>query len=156
MEMTDVLIIGSGIAALQLATSLSPDQNVKILTKSTIKNANSYLAQGGIAAAIGFRDDPSKHFVDTLEAGRFHNHEESVREILNEAPVLIGDIAEVFDKDPNGNILLGLEGAHSEKRIVHAGGDATGKNVIEYLISNLTENVKIEENVFAFTPIHRF
>src|SRR5579875_1844722 len=150
MEMTDVLIIGSGIAALQLATSLSPDQNVKILTKSTIKNANSYLAQGGIAAAIGFRDDPSKHFVDTLEAGRFHNHEESVREILNEAPVLIGDIAEVFDKDPNGNILLGLEGAHSEKRIVHAGGDATGKNVIEYLISNLTENVKIEENVFAY------
>ncbi|MFZ7944496.1 L-aspartate oxidase [Neobacillus sp. 19] len=156
MERNDVLIIGSGVAALQLATLLNSDKNVRILTKSHLKNANSYLAQGGIAAAIGIGDNPSKHFTDTLEAGRFHNNEESVREVLNEAPTLIGNLSDqgnLFDKDANGNILLGLEGAHSENRIIHCGGDATGKNVIEYLISNLTENIKVEENTFAYELI---
>lgn len=156
MEMNDVLIIGSGIAALQLAALISQDKNVRILTKSYIKNTNSYLAQGGIAASIGVHDHPSKHITDTLEAGRFHNQEEAVREILNEAPVLIDELSkqgDIFDKDQNGNLHLGLEGAHSEKRIVHSGGDATGKNVIEYLISKLTENIKVEENVFAYQLI---
>ncbi|MCJ8007093.1 L-aspartate oxidase [Lederbergia wuyishanensis] len=153
MEMNDVLIVGSGVAALQLATLLSCDKKVRILTKSKIRNANSYLAQGGIAAAIGLGDDPSKHYADTLEAGRFHNNDASVREVLNEAPSLIRDFFNLFDKDTNGNLHLGLEGAHSENRIVHSGGDATGKHVIEYLISNLTENIKVEENVFAYKLI---
>ena len=150
MKMVDVLIIGSGIAAMQLATLLRHDKNVRILTKSHIKNANSYLAQGGIAAAIGIHDDTKKHVADTLEAGRFHNNEEAVREILNEAPALIGDLCEIFDKDQHGHLLLGLEGAHSENRIVHSGGDTTGKNVIDYLIRKLTDNIKVEENVFAY------
>lgn len=153
MEVADVLIIGSGIAALQLATLLRHDTHVRILTKSHLKNANSYLAQGGIAAAIGGHDDPNKHFADTLEAGGFHNNEESVREIVNEAPALIGDLRGVFDKDQYGQLLLGLEGAHSENRIVHSGGDATGKNVIDYMISKLTDNIKVEENVFAYELI---
>lgn len=156
MECNDVLIIGSGVAALQLATLLGSDKSVRILTKSHIKNASSNLAQGGIAAAIGIGDDPSKHYADTLVAGRFHNNEESVREIMNEAPMLIGDLSNksnIFDQDQNGHILLGLEGAHSENRIVHCGGDATGKNVIDYLISNLTENIKVEENVFTYELI---
>jgi L-aspartate oxidase len=153
MELNDVLIIGSGVAALQLATLLSQDKNVRVLTKSHLKNTNSYLAQGGIAAAMGAKDDPSKHFADTLEAGRFHNNEDSGREILNEAPALIDDFIDIFDKDQNGNLLLGLEGAHSENRIVHSGGDATGKNVIEDLISRLTENIKVEENVYVYELI---
>lgn len=156
MEINDILIIGSGVAALQLANMLSHDKNVRVLTKSILINANSYLAQGGIAAAVGIQDDPSKHFADTLEAGRFHNNEEAVREIVNEAPILINELSKqgnIFDKDQKGNLLLGLEGAHSEKRIVHSGGDATGKNVIEYLISKLTENIKVEENVFAYELI---
>jgi len=151
--MNDVLIVGSGVAALQLATLLSRDKKVRILTKSKIRNANSYLAQGGIAAAIGLGDNPSKHYDDTLEAGSYHNIDASVREILNEAPSLIHDFFNIFDKHPNGNLQLGLEGAHSENRIVHSGGDATGKHVIEYLISNLTENITVEENVFAYELI---
>ncbi|MBS4218580.1 L-aspartate oxidase [Bacillus sp. FJAT-49711] len=156
MKISDVLIIGSGVAALQLATLLSKDKNVKILTKSAIENANSYLAQGGIAAALGIYDDPSKHIKDTLEAGRLHNDDEIVREILNEAPELIEDFSKrsnIFDKAANGQLELGLEGAHSEKRIVHSGGDATGRNVIEYLMSRLTENINVEENVFAYELI---
>lgn len=149
----DVLILGSGIAALQLASLLNKDLNVRILTKDKIRTANSYLAQGGIAAAIGEHDHPDKHIADTLEAGRYHNHQEAVEEIIHAAPRLIKFISEqgsVFDKNQDGKLLLGMEGAHSEKRIVHGGGDATGKNVVEFLISTLKENVTIEENIFAY------
>ena len=153
MTNDDVLILGSGIAALQLASLLNKDLNVRILTKEKIRTANSYLAQGGIAAAIGADDHPSKHVADTLEAGRYHNNQEAVEEIINAAPMLIKFIAEqgsVFDKNKNGELLLGMEGAHSEKRIVHGGGDATGKNVVEHLISTLKDNVTIDEDVFAY------
>jgi L-aspartate oxidase len=156
MTYDDVLIVGSGVAALQLAAFLNKNVNVRILTKSKVRNANSYLAQGGIAAAIGKQDHPSKHFMDTLKAGRFHNNVESVRKIVNEAPTLIREIfakSSVFDMDSNGEMLLGMEGAHSEKRIVHSGGDATGKNVVEYLIDQLKDNVKIEEDVYAYELI---
>ncbi|MEH7176357.1 L-aspartate oxidase [Neobacillus vireti] len=153
MKNDDVLILGSGIAALQLSSLLNKDLNVRILTKEKMRTANSYLAQGGIAAAVGTDDHPSKHVADTLEAGRYHNNREAVEEIINAAPGLIKFIAEqgsVFDKNQNGELLLGMEGAHSEKRIVHGGGDATGKNMVEFLITTLKDNITIEENVFAY------
>jgi L-aspartate oxidase len=153
MTNDDVVIIGSGIAALQLAVQLSNELNVRIITKGKLRTANSYLAQGGIAAAIGENDHPAKHIIDTLEAGRFHNNQDSVREIITAAPTLIRNMAQqgdVFDKKQNGELFLGMEGAHSEKRIVHGGGDATGKNVMEHLISRLPKNVIVEEGVFAY------
>lgn len=153
MTHDDVLIIGSGVAALQLAIHLNKTLNVRIITKSTIRTANSYLAQGGVAAAIGADDHPSKHVIDTLKAGRFYNNRERVQAIINEAPALIREIADsysVFDTNKDGELLLGMEGAHSERRIVHAGGDAIGKNVVEFLISQLGDNITIEENVFAY------
>ncbi|MDR7001504.1 L-aspartate oxidase [Neobacillus niacini] len=156
MTSTDVLIIGSGVAALQLAVRLNKELNVRILTKSKLRTANSYLAQGGIAVALGAHDHPDKHFMDTLEAGRNHNHPETVQEIINAAPMLIQNLSshnDVFDRGQNGELLLGMEGAHSEKRIVHGGGDATGKNVMEHLISKVKENVQIEENTFVFELI---
>ncbi|MEH7304968.1 L-aspartate oxidase [Neobacillus drentensis] len=155
MTNNDVLIIGSGIAALQLAVQLTNDVNVRILTKEKLRTANSYLAQGGIAAALGVNDHPSKHIVDTLEAGRFHNNHDVVQEVISAAPELIKNLAvqgDIFDKNQKGELFLGMEGAHSEKRIVHGGGDATGKNVMEYLISVLKErpNITVEENAFAY------
>lgn len=155
MTNDDVLIIGSGIAAMQLAVQLSSHLNVRILTKEKLRTANSYLAQGGIAAALGENDHPSKHVVDTLEAGRFHNNPDVVQEIITAAPELIKNMArdgEIFDKNQQGELFLGMEGAHSEKRIVHGGGDATGKNVMEYLITVLKQkrNITVEENVFAY------
>jgi L-aspartate oxidase len=150
MTHDEVVIIGSGIAALQLAIKLSKGKNVRLLTKSKMTISNSYLAQGGIAAAISPKDHPSKHYNDTIEAGRFHNDFEAVEKIIYEAPLLIQEISQVFDHDSNGNLHLGMEGAHSEFRIVHAGGDATGKYVSEYLINRLSRNVIVEENVFAY------
>src|SRR4051812_41360522 len=131
MTNDDVLIIGSGIAALKLAIQLNNALNVRILTKEKLRTANSYLAQGGIAAALGANDHTSKHIVDTLEAGRFHNNQDTVQQVINAAPALISNLARqgnIFDKNQSGELFLGMEGAHSEKRIVHGGGDATGKN----------------------------
>ncbi|WP_082341135.1 L-aspartate oxidase [Sporosarcina globispora] len=149
---TDVLIIGSGIAALQLANKLRQDLNVIILTKSNIKNGNSYMAQGGIAAALGINDHPSKHYMDTIEAGRFHNDSEAVLALTSEAPSLIKDLKQagcLFDLDSEGSIALGREGAHSENRIVHGGGDSTGKTVIDFMLSKKNDNVRIIENVYV-------
>jgi L-aspartate oxidase len=156
VEHSDVLIIGSGVAALQLAANINIDKNVRIITKSSLRTANSYLAQGGIAAAIGEYDHPSKHYDDTLEAGRFHNQEKIVRDIIEEGPKLINEIYAKgcsFDQDENGRLLLGMEGAHSEKRIVHGGGDATGKTLIEYLVTGLKSNIEIKEDIYVYELI---
>lgn len=150
---TDVLIIGSGIASLQLAKKLSPNVNVIILTKSKLEISNSYLAQGGIAASMGDTDDYRMHALDTLEAGRFHNNPDVVAEITRAAPFLIKKLREdgcAFDEDTSGNLALGMEGAHSEKRIVHSGGDTTGKQLMQYFVNTMTNNIKIIENVFVY------
>ncbi|MGJ7921608.1 L-aspartate oxidase [Neobacillus sp. LXY-4] len=153
MKKSDVMIIGSGIAALQLAHHLSADKNVMILTKSNIKASNSSLAQGGIAASVGSDDHFYNHGKDTMEAGRFHNNEEVVLQVVSEAPQLIYELRDAgcpFDEAPSGQLILGMEGAHSRNRIVHSGGDATGKHVIDFLVETLTNNVSVIENIFVY------
>lgn len=152
----DVLIIGSGAAALQLAKHLNEEKHVRIITKSNVENANSYLAQGGIAAAIGRTDHPEKHLQDTLEAGENHNRESTVKKIVHEAPGIINELLQQgcnLDRNEQGNLLLGMEGAHSEKRIVHGGGDRTGKNLVEFLLASLKTNIIIDEDVFVYELI---
>lgn len=149
----DVLIIGSGVAALQLAKKLRRDLNVIILTKSTVINGNSYMAQGGVAAALGKNDHPEKHCMDTLEAGRFHNNSDAVQALTSEAPFLIKELNQEgcrFDMDSGGSISLGREGAHSENRIVHGGGDSTGKTIIDFMLLNQNPNVRILEDILVF------
>lgn len=152
MNETNVIIVGSGIAALQLARKLNDQLNVIILTKSKLLDGNSYKAQGGVAAAIGKFDAPRKHMEDTLAAGRYHNDPSIVKEMTNAAPALIKELFESgcpFDTDQNGQLLLGMEGAHSEKRIVHGGGDATGKRIMEFLACE-TKGIKTIENITVF------
>lgn len=153
MKRSDILIIGSGVAALQLAKRLRQDMHVMIITKSTSVTGNSYMAQGGVAAALGENDDIYKHASDTLEAGRYHNDSNAVLKMTEAAPHLIQELVKegcAFDLDNHGNLLLGMEGAHSEKRIVHGGGDATGKRIIDFFLESQNENVEIVENVFVF------
>lgn len=149
---SDVLIIGSGVAALQLAKKLSCDINVIVLTKSKAADGNSNLAQGGIAAAIAMEDHPDKHYLDTLEAGRYTNDRELVKEMTAMAPDLIKEMVCdgcTFDRAKDGGLLLGLEGAHSHNRIVHSGGDATGKNVMNFLLKE-TMHVQIIEEMVVY------
>ncbi|WP_332649908.1 L-aspartate oxidase [Lysinibacillus sp. 54212] len=150
---TDIVIIGGGIAALEAARNLSRRFHVHIITKSDLTVSSSYKAQGGIAAVISADDDTALHIQDTLKAGEYHHHEGNVKALIeNGASVVKELLQEGFQADHNedGEISLGLEGAHSKHRIVHAGGDATGKNLVDYIAGELPPNVYIHTYEFAY------
>jgi L-aspartate oxidase len=136
------VIIGGGLAGLMTALALAP-QPVLLVTKAPLGfEASSALAQGGIAASLGADDDKSLHLADTLAAGDGLCDEAVASAILASAPAAIEQLVRFgveFDRDANGNILLGLEAAHSRRRIVHAGGDATGRDMIRALARKVYE-----------------
>lgn len=153
-HVADVVIIGSGIAALVAADRLSKHKNVIIITKSKKENSNSNRAQGGVAAAISRNDHWNNHFADTMTAGNYHNVEDAVQTLVQKGPELLRTMIDEgmsFDKDSNGKLVLGQEGAHGIRRILHAGGDATGRALVTFMFERLTSNskVKIMEDVLA-------
>jgi L-aspartate oxidase len=140
------VIIGGGLAGLMTALALAP-QPVLLLTGAQLGlESSSVLAQGGIAAGIGADDDASLHLEDTLIAGDGLCDETVAAAILAAAPAAIEQLMRlgvVFDRDAGDNIALGLEAAHSRRRIVHAGGDATGRNIIRALAHRARETPSI-------------
>ncbi|WP_226585511.1 L-aspartate oxidase [Halobacillus litoralis] len=153
MDKADVLILGSGGAALQLAGKLDAEKNVIIITKSFMDHGNTSLAQGGIAAAIDEKDNSLFHFMDTMTAGRFVNNHQAALQLTIEGPAVIRELIKsgcAFDHDAFGKLTLGKEGAHSLNRIVHGGGDQTGKILMNCLKTVLPPNVKVMEHHFAF------
>ncbi|EEL49146.1 L-aspartate oxidase [Bacillus cereus Rock3-44] len=147
MPSADVLIIGSGVAALSVAKEICHEKNVMIITKKSKRNNNTHLAQGGIAAAVATYDNANDHYEDTLAAGCSYNNEEAVRYLVEEGPNEIHKLVAngmKFDGDEKG-LHLGKEGAHRKRRILHAGGDATGKNLLEHLIQEVIPYVTVVE-----------
>lgn len=149
----DVVIIGSGIAGVYTALEIPKEYNVLILTKETIEISNSVLAQGGIAVSLDKDDSPKFHFEDTIKAGAGLCNEESVWVLVNEAASNIETLCKYgveFDRKDIRHLSLTREGAHSKRRIVHA-GDTTGKEVCDKLVSvvKTKENVKIKERTFV-------
>jgi L-aspartate oxidase len=140
------VIIGGGIAGLMTALALAP-QPVLLLTGAPLgSESSSALAQGGIAASIGADDSASLHLADTLAAGDGLCDETIAASILAAAPAAIEQLARlgvIFDRDASGKIVLGLEAAHSRRRIIHAGGDATGRDVIQALVRKVRETPSI-------------
>ena len=140
------VIIGGGLAGLMTALALAP-QPVLLLTNAPLGlESSSVLAQGGIAASIGADDDASLHLADTLVAGDGLCDETVAAAILAAAPAAIEQLVRlgvVFDRDAGDNIALGLEAAHSRRRIVHAGGDATGRDIIRALAHKAYETPSI-------------
>ena len=130
------LIVGSGIAGLYVALrSHELGLHPTVITKSRLEESNTRYAQGGIAAAIGPDDSPALHLKDTLRAGAGLVEREAARVLTSEAPARIADLVRYgvpFDT-VEGQIALGQEGAHSRRRILHAGGDATGLSIEEAL-----------------------
>ncbi|MFG6119858.1 L-aspartate oxidase [Thalassobacillus sp. B23F22_16] len=153
MEQSEVIIVGSGIAALQLLANLRRDMNVIVLTKSEVKTSNSFHAQGGVAAALAPEDNPYAHYIDTIEAGRGLNDPEAVSQLTRQAPSVIRELLEAgcaFDRDERGEIVLGREGSHRWNRIVHGGGDQTGKRLVDCLLGKIGANVSVKEHEFVF------
>ncbi len=130
------VIIGGGLAGLTAALSLAPKPAI-LLSKAPLGlEAASTLAQGGIAASLGPGDDLELHLADTLKAGDGLCDEEVARAILGSAPAAIEDLIKrgvAFDRDTKGALALGLEAAHSRRRILHAGGDSSGREIMRAL-----------------------
>ncbi len=123
-----LIVIGSGISGLFVALEARRPGPVLILTKGSIDDCNTRWAQGGIAAAVGPLDSVERHLADTIAAGAGLVDEEAARILCFEAPARIRDLVEhgvAFDS-LGGEVALGREGAHSQPRVLHAGGDRTG------------------------------
>lgn len=153
MQKFSYLVVGSGLAGLYTAYKASFYGSVVLITKGKIRESNSYNAQGGIAAVTSIEDDPDIHKTDTLIAGRGLCEEGTVDILVNEGPLRIKElIAEGmrFDQE-NGMLALGLEGGHHRRRILHAGGDSTGRMITEFLISKVQsrENITLLEEIIV-------
>jgi L-aspartate oxidase len=144
---SDVIVVGAGIAGLMAALKLAP-MRVRVLCKTRLgKGAATDWAQGGIAAAIGKDDSPSLHAIDTHLAGAGINDETIVEILTHDAPARIEELLELgaaFDRSPSGELALGREAAHQRRRIVKAGGDATGHEILKTLIEAVRAHPSIE------------
>lgn len=154
---SDFLVIGSGLAGLYAALYASKFGIVALLTKSTLEESNSYWAQGGIAAAVDPEDSPLFHIEDTIKAGRGLCNREAVEILVREGRERVMDLISLgmqFDLSEKG-LELGLEGGHSKRRVLHAGGSSTGKEMVQFLISSVRSNpnVRIFENTIVFELI---
>ena len=129
----DVVIVGAGLAGLYTALNVEEHRSCAILAKEEIDISNSWLAQGGIAAAVAGDDDPGLHYEDTLIAGAYLCDTEAVKVLVDEAP---GEIERLvsrgvpFDLDEMGELSITREGGHRRNRVLHAGGDATGRETV--------------------------
>lgn len=146
MRHYDYIIAGSGLAGLYTAYLAASYGKVALLTKCGITESNSYFAQGGIAAVTDEDDAPALHFEDTIIAGRGLCDYPSVHILVNEGPQRIQELINDgmhFDME-DGSLALGLEGGHHKKRILHAGGDATGRMVTSFMIGKVINNPGID------------
>ncbi|GAB4208460.1 MAG: L-aspartate oxidase [Roseiflexaceae bacterium] len=139
-----VLVIGGGAAGLAAALRAAEQTDVIVLTRGALPESNSAWAQGGIAAALDAADSPAAHVSDTLIAGAGLSDAEAVATLADAAPALMRDLAELgvpFERAGDG-FALGLEGGHSQRRILHT-GDATGWAITSTLIEQARANRRI-------------
>ena len=154
----DYLVIGSGIAGMSFALKVAKFSRVALICKTTLDEANTALAQGGIASVTNLKvDNFDKHFEDTMIAGDQLSDPESVRKVVTEAPEQIRELigwGVNFDRNDNGDFDLHREGGHSEFRILHH-ADNTGYEIQQSLIRQVRENPNIDifEHHFAIEII---
>lgn len=132
----DVVIVGAGLAGLYTALNIDEKYSCCVLSKEGVDISNSWLAQGGIAAAIAPDDSPILHFEDTIIAGAGLCDEKAVHVLVDEGPEDIKTLVSMhvpFDVTESGELQITLEGGHRKNRIVHAGGDATGREAVKVL-----------------------
>lgn len=134
-----MVVVGAGAAGLYAAlVAAEVNASVRLVSASPLDQSASYRAQGGLAAALAGDDSPELHLRDTLEAGRGAARRSAAQILCQDAPERVRELVRrgvSFDTDPDGTLSLGLEGGHSRRRVVHAGGSATGRRLAEILSS---------------------
>jgi L-aspartate oxidase len=144
----DLAVVGAGAAGLYAAyTGARRGARVALVSGTPLARTASYWAQGGLAAALSVDDSPDLHREDTERAGRGLVRSSAAAVLCREAPRTVGDLERLgvhFDADRHGNLALGLEGGHSRRRVVHAGGSATGRRVVRQLSAVVVETDGID------------
>jgi len=144
----DLVAVGAGAAGLYVAIDAARQgAHVALIAASSLAQTASYWAQGGLAAALAAEDSAEIHFSDTELAGRGLVRRSAAAVLCEEAPSRVHDLERLgvsFDADRHGQLALGLEGGHSVRRIVHAGGSATGRRVVRELSAIVAEEPRIE------------
>jgi L-aspartate oxidase len=144
----DIAVVGAGAAGLYVALSAAlRGARVALISATSLAETASYWAQGGLAAALAAEDSPDQHLRDTLHAGRGLVRPSTARVLCDEAPGQVEKLQALgvrFDADRTGRLALGLEGGHSIRRVVHAGGSATGRRMMRQLSALAAEHAAIE------------
>jgi L-aspartate oxidase len=145
---SDLVVVGAGAAGLFAAlTAAREGAKVSLVSARPLAETASYWAQGGAAAALAVDDSPELHLKDTLEAGRGLTRASAAEVLVKEAPARVLDLQRLgvqFDADRRGDLALGLEGGHSRRRIIHAGGSATGRRILRTLSAAAAGHAQIE------------
>src|SRR4051794_26012003 len=143
---TDFIVIGSGIAGLRAAIELArTGARVTVLTKDRTDESNTEYAQGGIAVALSDEDEVALHEEDTLSAGAGLCDERAVRVMVEDGPRYIQELIDwgtEFDREA-GHLVFTREAAHSRRRILHAHGDSTGREIVRSLIAKARTEPRI-------------
>jgi L-aspartate oxidase len=143
----DVAVVGAGAAGLYAALCAAREHaSVVLISATPLAQTASYWAQGGLAAALADDDSAELHLRDTELAGRGLVRRAAAEILAREAPDCVRDLQSLgvrFDADRSGNLALGLEGGHSVRRVVHAGGSATGRRVVRQLSALVAEEPRI-------------
>jgi len=153
VERTDFLIIGSGVAGLRAAIELAPHGRVIVVTKDRPRESSTEYAQGGIAAALSDEDRVGIHYEDTMRAGDGLCRKEAVEVLVREGPDRILELIEwgaSFDRK-GSKLSFTLEAAHSKRRVLHAHGDATGREIEKVLIDRIRSFSSASKYPFAFS-----
>ncbi|MDH5203604.1 MAG: L-aspartate oxidase [Nitrospirota bacterium] len=148
---TDFLIIGSGVAGLRAAIELAPFGKVIVVTKDIPTESSTEYAQGGVAVALSDEDEVGIHFEDTIKAGDGLCREDAVKVLVEEGPQRILELIEwgaEFDKEGT-KLSFTLEAAHSRRRILHAQGDSTGRELERVLINKVKSLKKVQRFQFC-------
>jgi L-aspartate oxidase len=144
----DVVVVGAGAAGLYAALCAAREGGkVALLSAMALAQTASYWAQGGLAAVLATDDSPELHLEDTERAGRGAVRRSAAAVLVSEAPECVGDLERLgfhFDADRRGRLALGLEGGHSVRRIVHAGGSATGRRLLRELSALVVADERVE------------
>jgi L-aspartate oxidase len=147
-EPLDVVVVGGGGAGLYSAlTAADAGARVAMVSRKPLSESSSFWAQGGLAAAIGPDDSPEQHVEDTIAAGRGACRRSAAELLAREAPGIVWELQRRgvhFDLLPDESLSLALEGGHSRRRVVHAGGAATGRRITERLAHLAAEDERID------------